>query len=264
MKGSPVRVRLSAHNHKKDTSKHALRCVFLYIPRKRLFEIKRQDKHAHGGAVDALRENKLRGVGEVGSVLVEHIAQAEAEFQFGDKFEERHVEVATQTCFEHEIKGFRTQFRLLVAHEVVHWLHAGDDIGAEVIEALSAELKVHRYADVARLHVLRLFFAVAQIPKSDVLAAEVKRRNDAQPHVIAHFPFPQHTHAETKILSVGCCHPLVARLRVDVSVVVEPQPLVVQAYKETVVEAPLINERFVLHAPTLRLYRAERTEQNCY
>lgn len=239
-------------------------CLFLYIPRKRLFEIKRQDKHAHGGAVDALRENKLRGVGEVGSVLVEHIAQAEAEFQFGDKFEERHVEVAAQTCFEHEIKGFRTQFRLLVAHEVVHRLHAGDDIGAEVIEALPAELKVHRYADVARLHVLRLLLAVAQVSERDVLAAEVQRRNDAQPHVVAHFPFPQHTHAEAEALAVGRRHPLVARLRVDISVVVEPQPLVVQAYKETVVEAPLINERFVLHAPTLRLHRADRTEQDCY
>ena len=135
--------------------------LFLYILRNRLFEIKRQDKHAHGGAVDALREDKLRGVGKVGSVLVEHIAQAEAEFQFGNELEERHVEVAAQTRFDHEIKRLCTKFRLLVAHEVVHRLHAGNDIRAEVVEALSAELKVHRQADVAGFHVLRLLLAVA-------------------------------------------------------------------------------------------------------
>ena len=82
--------------------------------------------------------------------------------------------------------------------------------------------------------------------------------------MVAHFPFSQHAHAETEALAVGSRHPLVAHLRVDISVIVEPQPLVVQADKETVVEAPLINERFVLHAPTLSLRRAERAEQGGY
>ena len=126
---------------------------------RRLFKVESEDKHADGGAVDALRVDELGGVGEVAAIFVERIAEAEAEFKFGNEFEERHVKVAAQTRFKHKVERLGTQFCLLVGHEVVHRLHAGNDVGAEVVEALPAKLKVNGYANVTGFHVLRLFLA---------------------------------------------------------------------------------------------------------
>ena len=63
-----------------------------------LFEIKSQNYHLRHGFFDRLREFEFhRVVLEVGSVVTENVAEAEAEFQFGDEFEVWQIEVTAES-----------------------------------------------------------------------------------------------------------------------------------------------------------------------
>ena len=219
----------------------------------RLFKIKREDKHRHRGAVEALRVDKLRGVGQVRALLVKNIAETQAELQFGNKFKERHIEVASHTHLQHYVEGFRAHLGVLARRQVNAGLDAADDIGAEIVETRGGHLEVNGHGYVGALHGLRIAPTSDQITKDDVLRAEMEGRKHAQAQGLAHAPFTEHTHAEAQALLVGLGHPLVARIGVDVAIVVELEALVVGTDEEAVVETPLVDEGLVLHLALLRI-----------
>ena len=55
---------------------------------------------------------ELIDVGEVGSIMHQHIGKTEAELQFGNKFEERKIEIAAEAHFDSHISTAHEQMRL--------------------------------------------------------------------------------------------------------------------------------------------------------
>lgn len=66
-------------------------CRNLWVKPPRLFKVERKHHHVGRGFIDAFCVDMLSRVGKVVALLVKHIAQAEAEFQFWNQFEERQV-----------------------------------------------------------------------------------------------------------------------------------------------------------------------------
>ena len=60
-------------------------------------EIEGQNHHLCRAAIHAMRELEHTLVCEVGAMVVDDVAQPEAEFQFGNEFEIRKIEVTTTT-----------------------------------------------------------------------------------------------------------------------------------------------------------------------
>ena len=214
-------------------------------------EIERKHHHVGRGAIHALREDELRGVAQVAAVLLQDVAQAEAEFQFGYELEEGQVEVAPQAHLDGHVEGLRAQLGLLGRREVVHGHHARHDVGAVVVETRGTDLQVEGQGHVGRAKVLRVGLARGRVAKGDVFRAEMERRDEAQAQIGVHLPFAQHAHAEPEAHAVLHGQPLRSRGGIDVAVVLQAQALVVNAHGEAIVEAPLVDERLVLHLALL-------------
>ena len=98
------------------------------------FEIEAERNHVECGAVHALREEILRRIGQVGTVLAQDVVKAKAEFEFGDEFEEREVDVAPHAHFQRCGIGVGAEQGLLSAGQIVHRCDAGNDIRPIVVE----------------------------------------------------------------------------------------------------------------------------------
>ena len=205
----------------------------------------------------------MRGVGEVLAVFLQNVSQPEAEFDFWDEFEERKVEVASDSRFKHEVEGFGAQERVFVGRQVVHRRESCHNVGPIVVEARRTHFEVYGQCHVGRLHVLRVASFVGQIAEAYVLAAEVERGDEAQGERRIEFPFAEHADRKPEIVAVVGGNPLCSRCGVDETVVGQRESLVVQADGESVMEAALINKRFVLHLALLGTDRqaAARKEQ---
>lgn len=114
-----------------------------------LFKIEVEGDHAESGFVDALGVDFLCGVGEVVACFLQDVVESEAEFQFGNEFEERQIDVAAQTCFQHEGEGARFDERAFACGEVIHWRDACHDVGAVVVEARRGNFEVGGNGKVA-------------------------------------------------------------------------------------------------------------------
>ena len=114
-----------------------------------LFKIEVEGDHAECGFVDALGVDFLCGVGEVVACFLQDVVESEAEFQFGNEFEEGQIDVAAQTCFQHEGEGARFDERAFACGEVIHWRDACHDVGAVVVEARRGNFEVRRNGKVA-------------------------------------------------------------------------------------------------------------------
>ena len=107
-----------------------------------LFKIEVEGDHAECGFVDALGVDFLCGVGEVVACFLQDVVESEAEFQFRNEFEEGQIDVAAQTCFQHEGEGARFDERAFACGEVIHWRDACHDVGAVVVEARRGNFEV--------------------------------------------------------------------------------------------------------------------------
>ena len=114
-----------------------------------LFKIEVEGDHAECGFVDALGVDFLCGVGEVVACFLQDVVESEAEFQFRNEFEEGQIDVAAQTCFQHEGEGARFDERAFACGEVIHWRDACHDVGAVVVEARRGNFEVRRNGKVA-------------------------------------------------------------------------------------------------------------------
>ena len=114
-----------------------------------LFKIEVEGDHAESGFVDALGVDFLCGVGEVVACFLQDVVESEAEFQFRNEFEEGQIDVAAQTCFQHEGEGARFDERAFACGEVIHWRDACHDVGAVVVEARRGNFEVRRNGKVA-------------------------------------------------------------------------------------------------------------------
>ena len=114
-----------------------------------LFKIEVEGDHAEGGFVDALGVDFLCGVGEVVACFLQDVVESEAEFQFRNEFEEGQIDVAAQTCFQHEGEGARFDERAFACGEVIHWRDACHDVGAVVVEARRGNFEVGGNGKVA-------------------------------------------------------------------------------------------------------------------
>ena len=226
-----------------------------------LFEVEGEDDHGRCGPVDALGVDELGGVGEIGTVFLQDVVEAEAEFELGDELEEGEIEVASESGFEHHVEGLGLELGLLACREVVHGGDAGDDVGAIVVEAWCGDLEVDGQAYVAGLHVEAFFALGVEVAEGDVFGTEMEGGEDAQGEVVGHFPFAEHAYGEAEVGAVGGCDPLVGGCGVGVSVVLEMEPLVVEADEETIVETAFVDERLVLHFPLLGVERGGKEKQ---
>ena len=114
-----------------------------------LFKIEVEGDHAESGFVDALGVDFLCGVGEVVASFLQDVVESEAEFQFRNEFEEGQIDVAAQTCFQHEGEGARFDERAFACGEVIHWRDACHDVGAVVVEARRGNFEVGGNGKVA-------------------------------------------------------------------------------------------------------------------
>ena len=114
-----------------------------------LFKIEVEGDHAECGFVDALGVDFLCGVGEVVACFLQDVVESEAEFQFRNEFEEGQIDVAAQTCFQHEGEGARFDERAFACGEVIHWRDACHDVGAVVVEARRGNFEVGGNGKVA-------------------------------------------------------------------------------------------------------------------
>ena len=114
-----------------------------------LFKIEVEGDHAESGFVDALGVDFLCGVGEVVACFLQDVVESEAEFQFRNEFEEGQIDVAAQTCFQHEGEGARFDERAFACGEVIHWRDACHDVGAVVVEARRGNFEVGGNGKVA-------------------------------------------------------------------------------------------------------------------
>ena len=202
--------------------------------------------------VYALRVDQLRGIGQVGPAALQHVAEAETKFEFGNQFEERQIEVAAEARFEKHLRGLRAQQRVLARREVIHIARSGQDIGAIVVEARRGGLQVGGKAHIGRLHVLRLALGRGALHELYMLRAEVQAGRQTQTQIAPQAPLAEHAYGEAEVLRVVLGHPLSARGGVYVAAAREREALVVQPDAKAVVKAALVDEGLVLHAAFLR------------
>lgn len=217
-----------------------------------LLKIEGKNHHADGRAIERLRENLLRRVIQIRTLFVEHIPQSETEFQFRYQLEKRQVEVTSHPDLHHEIHRLGANASLGGRCQIQHRLNARQDIRAIIVEAGSRCLDVKRQGNVTRFQVLRHRFAVLQIAELDVLASKMQRRNQPKRKILIELPLAKHTHRESHARTVVLGQPLCSRFRIHIPVVLQTEALVVKAEGEAVVEAPLVDERLVLHFALLR------------
>lgn len=217
----------------------------------RLFEIEGQDKHALRSLVQAFGKYLLRGIGQVGTVLVQHVAKPKAEFEFGNKFEEGQIEITAHSDLQHHVEGLGLDFGVFTTGQVVGRLYASDDIGAEVIETRGTDFEIERQGYEGGFHILRFAFSVGKVAKGDMLAAEMQSGQQTKGHILVKFPFTEHTDAEAQPLPVALGQPLVTCIGIDIAVVVEFQPLIVHTDEESVMKTALVNKGLVLYLSLL-------------
>ena len=203
-------------------------------------------------AVDGLSVFQQGTVDEVASVLLDDVEQAEAELNLRNELEERQINVATHADLKIEVERLEPQGIVLAGCEVHHRIEAGYEIGAEVVVARRGELHVDGYGDVSALEHLRTVGTALLLVIDGMLLPEMDGRRQAQRHVLVQPQVSKHAHRETRAEIVNLGVPLLARLGVDVAVVLHFHVLHVQAKKKAIVESPLVDVRAVLHLALLR------------
>ena len=217
-----------------------------------LFKVEGEHHHVGRGALQTLRENQLRRIGQVGAIAAECVVQAETELDFRNQLEERQIKVAAETHFREGLERSRADVTAFRRGEVVHHVESAHHIGTKIIVAWGGDFDEGWYGDIGRFHVLRQLLFCRHVAKGQMLRAEMQRGGDAQRQMPGDSPFAQDTNRETEVLSVVLAHPLCTVGGVDVAVVDEFQPLVVESDLETVVPRALVDERLVLHHTLLR------------
>ena len=86
---------------------------------------------------------------------IEVVAQTITELQLRNQFEERKIEVTTDTYFHHRAEAFQTNIVVTCTGQVDHAVDACHHIGAVVVPSWSGKLDVDRKGDIGVLHVLR-------------------------------------------------------------------------------------------------------------
>lgn len=218
---------------------------------RRLLEIEIEDYHIGGSAIYALGEDVLRGVSDVVAVLLQDIAETKAELEFGDEFEEGHIDVTAETHLKVGLKRLRAELHVLGRREVVLRHHTSESIGTIIVESLRTELEVNGHGNVCGLHVLTGTRAVGDIDILDVLRPEVKTGIDTHIDPLVDLETAQHTDAEAEVLTITLCHPLLPGLRKDVAIVHQRKPLIVESDVETIVPTSGVDEGLVLYLPLL-------------
>ena len=216
-----------------------------------LLEVERQDNHVAVASVDGLCVLHQRAVDEVATVLLDDIEQAEAKLQFGDELEERQVDVASHAHLKVEVEGLEPQGIVFAGREVHHRIDAGYEVRAEVVVARGGELQVDGYGDVGALEDLRTVGTAFLLVIDSMLLPEVNRGRKAKGQVIVQPKGSQHADREAGAVVVNLGIPLLARLGVDISVVLQLDVLHVESEQEAIVKLPLVDVRAVLHLALL-------------
>lgn len=198
-------------------------------------------------AIDGLRVFQQSAVDEVAAVLLDDVEQSEAELDFGDELEERQVEVTPEAYFQVEVEGTEPQGFVLAGCEIDHRVDAGNEVGTEVVVAWSCELHINGHGDVGALERLRTVGSAALLVIDGMFLSEVDCRQHTQREMIVQAKVAKHTHRETRAVVVNLGIPLLARLGVDVAVVLQLNVLHVEAKMEAIVETPLVDVGAVLH-----------------
>lgn len=204
--------------------------------------------------VETLGKNLLGRVGQIGTILVQHIPQPEAKFKFGDELEEWKIEITAHSEFQHHIERFRLDLGMFAGSQVVGGLQTADYVGTEIIETRRTHLEVQRQGYISGLHVLRLSFPGGKIAESDMLAPEMQGGYEPDSHIVVEFPLAKHPDTEAQSLLVTFRQPLVSRRGIDISVVVQFEPLVMHTYKKAIMKTPLVDKGLVLYLSLLGLH----------
>gem|GEM_PF-6969709 len=212
-----------------------------------LFEVESEHHHIGRGSLQTLRKHQLCGIGQVGSVALQRVVQPETELNFRNQLEERQIKVAAETHFREGLQWTRADITAFRRGEVIHHVKSAHHIGTKIIIARAGDFDEGRNGDIRRFHVLRELLFCRHVAKGQVLRAEMQRRGDAKCQIARESPFAQDTYRETEVLSVILAHPLCTVGLVDVAVVDEFQPLVMESDLKAVVPRAFVDERFVLH-----------------
>ena len=254
--------------YKKNTKSTRNECLFAFflilftqssgkssiLVNKHLLKIEVEDHHICRSTVHALRKDKLRGIRDVVAVLFQDITQPEAELDFGDKLEERHIKVASQSHLKIGLEGLCAEFGMLGRGKVVLYHGSRKGIGTVVVVAAGTELEIDRNGDVGRLHVLALARAVEEVDVLYMLRPEIQTGIDAHVNVVAELETAENSYTEPEVLPVAVRHPLVAGF-VDISVAHKAEALVVDTDIEAIVPTAGVDEGFVLYLALLCPHR---------
>ena len=125
-----------------------------------LFEIECEHYHLALCAIDRLGEDELSLVCDVASVLVDDVRQSIHEFHLRYEFEERRVEVASQSEFEITVSVSQQVLLLFFDGEVKGRRDTSHDVWPVVVEPLSSVFDVNRHGDICRLDGLVLYVGI--------------------------------------------------------------------------------------------------------
>lgn len=191
------------------------------------------------------------GVDEVASVLLKDVQQAEAELKFGVELEERQIHVTAHPDLQIEVEGFKSQDVVLASRKVNHRIDTRQDVGTEIVVTWSCHLKVDRNSDIGTLEDLRPLFARPLLMIDSMLLPEVDSGRKEQRQMVVQAIGAKHTNREAWAVVVNLRIPLLARLRVDVAIILQLHILHMEAQEEAIVEAPLVDIRAVLYLARL-------------
>ena len=202
-------------------------------------------------AIDGLGVLEQRSVDKVAAVLLYDVQQAKAELEFRDELEVRQVDVAAHADLQVDVERLEAQGIVLACGEVDHRIDAGYEVRAEVVVARCGKLQVDGHGDIGALEDLRAVGSALLLVVDGMLLPEVNGRRQTQGQVFVQPQVADDAHREARAVVVDFGIPLLARLGVDVAVVLQLEVLHVQSQQETVMQPPLVDVRAVLHLTLL-------------
>ena len=198
-------------------------------------------------AIDAVGMLQQSSIDKVVAVLLDNVHQTETELEFRNKLEEREVEVASHTDFQIKVERFEPQSIVLASREVDHRIDTSNEVGAEIVIAWRSELHVNRHRDIGALEHLRRLLASYLLMIDGMFLSEVDTRRKTQGEVVVQAKVAKHANRKARAEVVNLRIPLLARLRVDVAIVLQLHVLQVHTQEEAIVEASLVDVRAILH-----------------
>ena len=142
---------------------------------KKSLEIESEDNHFGSRLFYRVGELEFSGiVGQVGTIALQDVGKSKAKLKFGNEFEIREIEVATDSESEISVECFEADDVGTFFRHVNGGHNAGRDVGARVAISQSAEFDIDGYDDKGGFEAFALCQSIGLVEHLYVAITEIK------------------------------------------------------------------------------------------